>query len=188
MLLSRCFLLMAFGAGLLQPALAQTARIAHLSHGGSLATLDATADNFGIPPSHFVADSIEILPDSTAREYGKWTGYRPSAEKTTIVQFAYPQRSPANRKLAQEYIAVQQKYRPQVKVIKRDTVTAASKSVPDAPTLKKQKTRRKKAVFLPPAVSPPQRPGVALAVAGILVLTGAGGLLGERKPRPQLAA
>ncbi|MBO2008246.1 hypothetical protein [Hymenobacter negativus] len=173
-------------AGAMRPVAAQTARIAHFSHSGSAATLDAAVDNFGTPPSHFVADSIEILSDSTAREYGKWMGYHSSAEKTNIVQFAYPRRNPAYGKSVKDYIAGQQKYRPQVKVIKHDTVTAATKPGSEIPAPKKQKTKRKKSAFLPATPAPPQHPGVALAVAAILVLTGAGWLLGERRPaQPQ---
>lgn len=186
MVILRLSLVVGLAWFLAHPAAAQTARIARLSHSGSAATLDAAADNFGIPPSHFVADSIEILSDSTAREYGEWTGYH-KAGKTNSVQFRYAKH--AYGKSAKEYIASQQKYRPQLKVIRRDTITATAKPATPTPILKKQKTKRKKSTFLPTTTPvPPQHPGVVLAIAAILVLTGAGWLLGERGPRPQAAA
>jgi hypothetical protein len=58
------------------PAAAQTGRIAHLSHGGSPATLAAAvaADNFGIPTtrSEHAADSLVCLNDSMAMSYGRY--------------------------------------------------------------------------------------------------------------------
>lgn len=63
------------------PAAAQTGRIAHYSHGGSAATLDAevaAADNFGYPVS-FVVQEIRRISDSTAvrRGYLHNRGERP---------------------------------------------------------------------------------------------------------------
>jgi len=61
--------------GAARPAAAQTGRVAHLSHGGSPATLEASvaADNFGIPTSRseHVTDSLVYLNDSTAMRYGR---------------------------------------------------------------------------------------------------------------------
>ena len=84
---------------------------------------------------------------------------------------------------AAEYIGHQQAaYRQSkpIKVVHRDTAKARAAPVQN---LKKQRTKRKKSAFLSSALAPPQYPGVALAVAAILVLTGAGWLLGER-PQP----
>ncbi|MDO7847995.1 hypothetical protein Q5H92_16640 [Hymenobacter sp. M29] len=172
--------ILALWGSLAQTAVAQTARIAHLSHSGSMATLEAAADNFGIPPSHFEADSIEILTDSTAREYGRWTGYH-KAGKTNVVQFGYAKHGYG--KSVRQYITSKQQYHPHLKVIRRDSVAAKEAPKLTTPVLEKQKVKRKKSALLPTTVpAPPQHPGVALAIAAILVLAGAGWLLGERKP------
>lgn len=59
-----------------RPAAAQTGRIAHLSHGGSAATLAAAeaVDNFGIPSSRseHITDSLVYLNDSIAMSYGRF--------------------------------------------------------------------------------------------------------------------
>jgi hypothetical protein len=58
------------------PATGQTGRIAHLSHGGSTATLAAAvaADNFGLPTSHdeYATDSLVCLNDSLMMSYGRY--------------------------------------------------------------------------------------------------------------------
>ena len=157
------------------PAVAQTARIAHFSHSGSAATLAEAADNFGLP-SHptFLADSIKLISDTVAVEYGRWNGYRvtkeEAKEKTHLVRLATPA---TKQQLLKEY----QLYRPHVKLIGFDST---AKPVESAPVLKKQKLKRKKSAAFVVPLSPPSHPGVALAIAAILVLAGAGWLLGER--------
>jgi hypothetical protein len=181
---TRLLLTAGLAVGLFECAQAQTARIAHLSHSGSAVTLDEEVDSFGIPPSHFAADSVEILSDSTAREYGRWQGYHHGDEKTNIVRFATPRQG--YRTTKQQYLASHKQYQPQVKIIRRDSVTTPQANGPAGLELKKQRTKHKKSVFIPAA--PPQHPGVALAVALILTLAGAGWLLGERRPtQPQAA-
>lgn len=68
----RCALLAGLVVALAQPAMAQTARIAHFSHGGSLETLDATAtlDNFGTPPYFPRVDSVHVDAEDEVTEYG----------------------------------------------------------------------------------------------------------------------
>ena len=169
------------------PAAAQTARIAHLSHSGSLETLDAAADNFGLPSPTFMVDSVRLLSDTTALEYGQLFRIRRNDKwarnETRTIRFS-------SRKERQQQIQTYQQQRPAIKIISYDTLlkSATPQLQSGAPTLKKQKTKRKKSAFLPAVPAPPQHPGVALAVAAILVLTGAGWLLGEPKPRPQPAA
>jgi len=67
--------LIAASLGATWPAAAQTGRIAHFSHGGSVATLAAAeaADNFGIPTSRseHITDSLVYLNDSLAMSYGR---------------------------------------------------------------------------------------------------------------------
>ncbi len=68
-----CFAI-AFGSA--RPAAAQTGRIAHLSYGGSPATLAAAeaADNFGLARhrSELITDSLVYLNDSVAMSYGRF--------------------------------------------------------------------------------------------------------------------
>ena len=174
------------GAGVALPAAAQTARIAHLSHGGSLAALDAAADNFGLPsqPS-FQADSVRLVSDTAAVEYGRWYGYRvckeQANEKTHLVRLAASATTNSQRPTKQELIKEYQNYRPHVKLIGFDS---AAKPAVLAPVLKKQKVKRKKSTFFAAAPALPPHPGVALAVALVLGLAGAGWLLGERRPQP----
>ena len=68
-------LLVVLASSLVLSSLAQTGRIAHLSHGGSAATLAAaekSADNFGQLMPYFEIDSILYVSDSTVLKYGKW--------------------------------------------------------------------------------------------------------------------
>ncbi|MDO7877490.1 hypothetical protein Q5H93_22315 [Hymenobacter sp. ASUV-10] len=166
---------------------AQTARIAHLSHSGSLTALDAAADNFGTRPMppYFVADSVRLLSDTTAIQYGHWSraSKERSEEKTHIVRLATADdQGLATKRSTVNYY---QRYRPEVKLIGFDSTT---KPAAPAPVLKKQKARRKKAALYPAVPAPPQHPGVGLAVAAILLFAGAGWLLGERRPGPQSQA
>jgi|GEM_PF-2556308 len=171
-------------AGGLRPALAQTARIAHLSHGGSVETLDAAADNFGIPPMpYFLADSVRLLSDTAALEYGNW--YRVSEEQkkvqTHLVRLAAPSTKNPGLITKRELLKNYQNYQPAVKLIGFDST---AKPVTPAPAIQKQKAKRRKSAFLPVVPAPPQHPGVALVVAAILTFAGAGWLLGQRRPQP----
>ena len=69
-------LVVAFVLSMALPAAAQTGRIAHFSHGGSVATLamNAAGDNFGIPHSRgeHAVDSLVCLNDSLAMSYGRY--------------------------------------------------------------------------------------------------------------------
>jgi hypothetical protein len=181
----RLLLLLLALAAVTHAAPAQTARIAHLSHSGSLETLDA-ADNFGIVGPYFIRDSVRLLTDTTALEYGRWEGPRApeKATKSQIIQFS-PRRADGNyaSPRANYLRGLRSSYHP-VKLV-GDTLPGAAKAAPPQPA----KPRRKKSAVMPSAPAPPQHPGVALAVAAILVFAGAGWLLGERRPgpRPQAA-
>ncbi|MFD2718631.1 hypothetical protein ACFST9_07880 [Hymenobacter monticola] len=162
------------------PTAAQTARIAHFSHSGNAAALDAAADNFGRPYPYFLADSVRLLSDTTAVEYGKWNGSE-SKEKTHLVEFhrradAYAKHGVVRRYQAQRGL--------RARIIPFDSTFWSAKEASTTPTKRKQKTKHKKSAFLPTTVpAPPQHPGVALAIAAILVLAGASWLLGERNPK-----
>ncbi|MBF9224335.1 hypothetical protein [Hymenobacter ruricola] len=167
--------------GLLRPVLAQTARIAHLSHSGSAAKLDEadSEDNFGGPiqPPYFKADSIRLISDTTAMGYGRW--HKIDNKETTLqIRLAARIEKKPVRLTKQQLVREYQHYQPEVKLIGFDST---AKPAASAPTLKKQNTKRKKSVFAPTISAPAQHPGVALAVALILTLTGAGWLLGERR-------
>ncbi|MDO7877491.1 hypothetical protein Q5H93_22320 [Hymenobacter sp. ASUV-10] len=160
-------------------AAAQTARIAHFSHSGSEETLAeaGTLDNFGIIPPYFEVDSVQLLSDTTALEYGRWNYMHREQEnlreqKTNLV--TYPKRYGWGQKkqLALHY----QENSPKMKVLGFDSVAAPA--IP-APALKTQKAKRKKAAFLLTVPAPPH-PGVWVGVAAILLFAGAGWLLGER--------
>lgn len=181
------------------PAAAQTARIAHASHGGRPETLvaDAAADNFGILQPYFVADSIRFLTDTTALEYGKWEGHRvpekKTGEKIRAVQFS-------GRKLTAEvsgfysraeYLAWRQHARHPVKLVGSDTTMDKNKVGQLQPVeLKaKEKHRRKRAALTPPPAAPggPPLPGSLLLAAGVLLLAGAGWLLAAAPDKRPLA-
>ena len=172
-------------AGAMCPATAQTARIARLSHSGSVETLAADEDNFGIAPQpYFSADSVRLISDTTALEYGNWyrVGEEQKKVKTNMVRLAAPTAKESQLITKRELINSYQGREPQVKLIGFD-----STKTPSQPVLKQQKTKRKKSAFAPTTMDTPQHPGVGLAVALILGLSGAGWLLGERRPRPQVA-
>ena len=159
------------------PAAAQTARIVHLSHGGSLATLDAAADNFGVVGPYFVADSVRLLTDTTALEYGKWAGYRAKAgQKTRTIQFA------SRRAVYLQDLRYRQ---PPVKVV-GDTSAFPHKAVKRPFIKASNKPRRKAAALAPLPAAPggPAAPSGLLLVAGVLLLAGAGWLLAAPDARP----
>jgi hypothetical protein len=70
------YLVVAAALGVARPAASQTGRIAHLSHGGSAATLASAeaADNFGLPTmrSEDMTDSLVYLNDSLATSYRRY--------------------------------------------------------------------------------------------------------------------
>jgi hypothetical protein len=169
----RLTLLAGLAAGLLQPALAQTARIAHFSHGGSGATLaaDEALDNFGLyteeRPERFTRlnDSIAQVEGQQRVNNGPWQPL----------------------KWQQQYHSAHD-----AETV-RQAVKQLRKQYPDAKFVgfePKPRGRHKKMAAIPvgPAPSPPHDPGPALAVALLLALGGAGWLLGERRPaQPQAA-
>ncbi|MFD2718630.1 hypothetical protein ACFST9_07875 [Hymenobacter monticola] len=171
-------LLLVWAAAL--PTAAQTARIGHLSHGGSsVAALDAVADNFGLPEPRFIADSIKFLSDTTTLEYGKWNSYGYSDPTAKVRTHQFASRHQGQYKVSvKRYVSEKRMDKPEVKVLAYDTIPKP------VPLPKKQKTKHKKSAFVPAAPVLPQHPGVALAVALVLILGGAGWLLGERKPQP----
>jgi hypothetical protein len=176
-LLLHSVLVAALVGGRAQRSAAQTARIAHLSHSGSLEALDVAADNFGELAPVFEVDSIRFLSDTTTLEYGSWQGHHNTRQdKTTTYQFN--SKLWENHVSAQSYVEQSRRYRPQIKVVGYDTLPPMPKP---APVLKKQKTKRKKAVALT-MPTPPTHPGVGLAVVAILAFAGAGWLLGQRRP------
>ena len=169
----------------MQPVVAQTARIAHFSHSGSVVTLDAAVDNFGgpIPTPYFKVDSIRLISDTTALGYGRWHRID-NDEKTLQIRLAAQVEKKPERLTKQQLVREYQHYQPDVKLIGFDSTPV----VAPAPLLKKQKIKRKKSAFLPATPAPPRHPGVALAVALILAMGGLGWLLGERRPaQPQTA-
>ncbi len=161
------------------PARAQTARIAHFSHGGSAGTLadEAEADNFGTPPAYFAVDSIRLISDTSALEYGKWHGYH-AAGKATVQTQVFSSRRAEGRTSAKAYIAQSTQYRPHIKVVGYDTLAKVTPPTGSAPEVKKPKARRKKSAALPAWPEPPQHPGVLLAVVVIIGMGTAGWLLG----------
>lgn len=185
-LVLRLFLVVVLAGTVVRPAAAQTARIAHFSHGGSVETLaaDGVTDNFGTPP-HFQLDSVRILSDTTAVEYGWWINGNGGGRLDTL-HWKNKHIDNFEKRSWQETAKYYRGVAPKIKIIGADGIQKKSASAPvpkDAPLPRKQKTKRKKAALLPVAPVLPQHPGVALAVAALLVLTAAGWLLGGR-PRP----
>ena len=183
-------LLVALLAGLASglPATAQTGRIAHFSHGGSLAALATAevADNLGIPYREPVvkADTVIATSDTTAVVHGTATDSDNIRRRTTRpIYYGWPYYQRIDTTGPQSKAAavrlLQQRY-PDAKLIGFDTL--AKPPAAPAVEVKKRKVKRKQkaagAFFAPPA-----HPGVWLAVATMLGLAGAGFLLGD-KPRP----
>ena len=172
-------------------AQAQTARIAHLSHSGSLATLavEEAADNFGLPPTRFFADTIVATSDTTAVAHGRLSRWntKDGSRSTRTINYgkqAYQQSTaigPQSRGTAVRLL--QQRY-PGAKLVGFDTLVKPTPA-PVLPVEKqKRKRKRMESALLdvgPPA--PPQHPGVWLALAAIVALGAACALLSD-KPRP----
>lgn len=164
----------------------QTARIAYLSHGGSLAeaAASAAADNFGLPPARFVADTIVATSDTTAVAHGRVSRFSNGEGTRSVRAINYGKHTyqestasgPQSRGMAVRLL--QQRY-PKATLVGFDTLAK-----PAAPPLKKQKKKHKRpegAVLpaLPPA-GPPQHPGVWLALVAIVGLGTAGLLLSDK--------
>ena len=171
------------------PVAAQTARIAHYSHSGSLETLASAVaeDNFGWYQPSFHTDSARLLSEKVVLLYGRWSGSALSEKqrkaKTDTLYLGKPNamHSPA------EVAALYQKYYPQVKLIGFDGVGAVDKpsksSSPEQKTTKRKTKQKKKAAFVMPSpAAPAQSPGIWLAATLVVGLAGAGWLLGERRP------
>ena len=174
-------------------ALAQTARIAYLSHGGSLAAPaeGESVDNFGLPTARFIADTIVATSDTTAVVHGRmsrWEGSGEGARTTRTINYGkhvYQQATATGPQSRGTAVRVLQQRYPSAKLVGFDTL--AKPTAPAMPPLKQQKTKRKRPEgaalpMLPPA-GPPQHPGVWLALGAIIGLGGAGLLLHE-KPLP----
>ena len=73
------------------PAMAQTALIAHRSHSGTIATFDAAAtnDNFGLPPSIHITDSVLRISDTLAVLYGQVQHYKEKHARQIQDTFSY---------------------------------------------------------------------------------------------------
>lgn len=169
------------GGSMAHPAGAQTARIAHFSHSGGLATLAAeeAADNFGTPRAYFAVDSIRLISDTSALEYGKWHGYHAAGKPAVQTQVFSSHRADA-RVSAKAYIIQSTQYQPHIKIVGYDTISKSAAPAVPTPTVKKQKTKRKKSAALPIAPETPQHPGVLLGVLLVIGLGTAGWLLGEQ--------
>lgn len=113
-----------------RPAAAQTGRIAHLSHGGSPATLGASvaADNFGLPTTRdeYVTDSLVYLNDSIATRYGRhravrWGASDAELQKKPWQSYSEPMQYYLGRYESQKWQeavqALQQREKPKAKLI-----------------------------------------------------------------------
>ena len=162
-------------------ALAQTARIAHFSHSGSVETLDAAADNFGIV-QRYVTERVVRVSDTTAMVYG-YSYYGGSSEHTPrqhLIRFrthssSTPDYYGPGRARASDGEAMESLAR-----LKQDYPNATFIGFEPA----KPKAKRKGETTFVWTV--PQLPGGGPAVALILILSGAGWLLGKL-PQPQAA-
>lgn len=170
-----CFRLLLLGllVGLFQPARAQTARIAHFSHGGSGATLvaDEALDNFGLHTEER-PEKFTRLNDSIAQVEGQ---QRVNNGPWQPLKWQQQYHSAHDAETAAQAVEQLRKQYPDAKFVGFEP---------------KPGGKHKKSAIVPvgPATSPPHDPGPALAVALILALSGAGWLLGERRPaHPQAA-
>ena len=174
------------------PAAAQTARIAHASHSGSPETLaaDAAADNYGIGP-YFFTDSVRLLTDTTALEYGRWRfieNQMQAREKIRKVQFASCRSFGNHRANRTRYLQSLQSAHHPVKLVS-DTLPAASRASTTRPVKAKTKRKRQEAALTPLPAAPdgPTVPGSLLVAAGVLLLAGAGWLLAAAPDKRPLA-
>ena len=172
-MLTNCLIGLGFASLLSSHALAQTGRIAHFSHGGSAATLGAAqqaADNFGDPPTYFIADSIRYLSPTTALGYGHWSWRR--AGNTDTMHLPQAMSKPAAARYWQQLF------------VNAKLTGFDSPNPTNAPPAKRFKRRPKRAAVL----RQPARPVASLGFGfGLALLVSAGWLLAGKKPtRPQL--
>lgn len=164
------------GSGILLSAPAQTARIAHFSHGGSLATLaeDATADNFGLPTRVYRNLKIIRLSDTTVlvqgqqQYHGDNHSWQPLKE---LIQFRTFEKDSVSR--GSGYFTTT---RSGTRILPLELI---KQTYPNAELVgfdKKHKTRRKSSfkIGFPVLQLPPSGLGIML----VLLLAGAGWLLG----------
>ena len=174
------------------PVLAQTGRIAHFSHGGSLATLaqeGAAADNFGTPTAYFEVDSVRYLSEDAVMGYGRW---RWTGRKETTYTLRLPKKMSAA--LAARYVRKNdlEWHWSSSAVAKRgmkllgfdSTRLARPEGLPGQPAGEGQRRRRKASLSVL-LVQPPA--GSGLAALLLLGLAGAGWRLAGQ-PRPLTAA
>jgi hypothetical protein len=157
------------------PALAQTGRIAHFSHGGSAATLaaeEAAADNFGDPMPYFAPDSVRYLSGKMAVAYGRWQfAHRPASTTDTI-------RFPEEYSRRQAAVYARQLYA-RAKLIGFDSVSSPGKISPLPKPLPPDKRKKKAAGATSPASSGLRLGSLVVALAAV------GWLLGGKKPAAQ---
>jgi hypothetical protein len=199
---------------LAQPVLAQTARIAHLSHSGSIAALatEVWKDNFGNPCGHlFRAETITATSETTAVLRGKNVFFcwgkplkdslaRARTQTTTAFfggrqgQMVHIEReatfacacSVATRQAVGRRLKT---FYPEAELIGFEGTALPVAPVQTAvPVVKKQKAKRKKSSFTLAFPCAPQPPGAMLAVAAMLAFAGAGWLLGGRNQKSNYPA
>ena len=156
------------------PAVAQTGRIAHFSHGGSTATLvaeQAAADNFGEPMPYFVPDSVRFLSGKMALSYGKWH-WGGNGSTTDTLRF------PEKYSPQQAATYTRQLYT-RAKLIGFDSVGSSRKAAPmvERPVKAKHKKRAARTNTALPASSA----GLSLGALVILGVASVGWLLGGKK-------
>jgi hypothetical protein len=160
------------GSSALLPALAQTGRITHFSHGGSVATLvaeEAAADNFGDPMPYFLPDSVRFLSGKMAVAYGKWQfAYRPAVTTDTI-------KFPEKYSRRQAAVYTRQLYT-RARLVGFDSVRGPGEARPLPPPGKRKK---KSATRKAPMSSGPGMGTLVVALAAV------GWLLGGNKPAAQ---
>jgi hypothetical protein len=172
---------LAVALGAARLAAAQTGRIAHFSHGGSLATLEASvaADNFGLPTTRdeYVTDSLVYLNDSIATRYGRHRSARWGASDAELqkkpwqsynepIQYYLGRYEP--QKWQEAVQSLQQREKPQAKLIGFDK---------QLKKLGRKKSTSQSQVF-------PKRPfqySFWRGVAGVAGLGAVGWLLGRKR-------
>ena len=169
----RWFFFLALSGGMLRPATAQTARIAQLSSGVAV----GAANEFVMPDSLLIVDSVRQLSATTAREYGIWTRVRTTQDTVFNDQDSLHRQGTMLTTFAkQEWPRWVERFHssyPNIKMISLDSTTKTAVSGATL-KLKKQKNRRKKSAFILASPAPPRHPGIALASAAILILAAMG--------------
>jgi len=146
------------------PAMAQTALIAHRSHSGTIATFDATAnENFGLPPSTYITDSVMRISDTLAVRYGQVHHYNGRSARQTQDTLSYNV-PPSAPQITVEKLRAQY---PKAKFLGFDSPQPPPKPI---------RGRRKRSTLVVPPTSdngPTARPGLPRTVgvvAGSLLL------------------